>query len=146
MTQTSVKKILACCSIAMSTSAMCADYGGYTGKGGMSAYKIEANVYEYHYDKGFTGPDAMGWDLNAQYAWSRIAAAKLCGAAEASNEKLIPLLMKSFGQDKLVHEMIGIGFHEAQIKANPKFCTPERVSEIRDVFQDFNAGNFPKKF
>lgn len=131
--------------VAIATSALAADYGTYKGKGGMAAYKIEPNVYEYHYDKGFTGPDAMGWNPNAQFAWSRIAAAKVCGVT-VSVEKLLPLLLEKFGEDKLVHEMIGIGFHEAQIKSNPKFCTQERIDELKTVIPDFNSGAFPQKF
>lgn len=131
--------------VAIATSALAADYGTYKGKGGMAAYKIESNVYEYHYDKGFTGPDAMGWNPNTQFAWSRIAAAKVCGVT-VSVEKLLPLLLEKFGEDKLVHEMIGIGFHEAQIKSNPKFCTQERIDELKTAIPDFNSGAFPKNF
>lgn len=47
------------------------NYDGCNGSGGMLEYKIQNNVYEYHYDNGFTGDDAAGWDPNLQYAWSR---------------------------------------------------------------------------
>ncbi len=145
MKHPAIQLLLAFVCFVTTPHGMAADYGTYKGKGGMSAYKIEPNVYEFHYDKGFTGPDAMGWDPNAQYAWSRIAAAKVCGV-EVSVEKLLPLLIGKFGQDKLVHEMIGIGFHEAQIKSNSKFCTPERTEELKAAIAEFNSGTFPKKF
>lgn len=137
--------LLAFVCVVITFPGVAADYGTYKGKGGMSAYKIEPNVYEYHYDKGFSGPDAMGWNPNAQFAWSRVAAAKACGI-DVSVEKLLPLLIVKFGEDKLVHEMIGIGFHEAQIKANSKFCNPERVEELKTVIPEFNSGAFPQKF
>ena len=85
----------------------------------MSAHKIKSNVYEYHYDKGFFGPDAMGWDPNLQFAWSRIAAAKACGM-EIQEEKLILNLIAEFQKDQMTHQFIGIGFHGAQIGANKK--------------------------
>jgi hypothetical protein len=56
--------IIASVTIIYCFSAAAAGYGGYSGKGGMSAYAIKPNVYEYHYDHGFTGPDAMGWNPN----------------------------------------------------------------------------------
>jgi len=131
--------------LTISTASMAADYGNYKGKGGMSAYSIKPNVYEFHYDKGFTGEDAAGWDSNLQYAWSRIAAAKVCGV-EVSQDKLLPLLIEKFGQDKITHELIGISFHESQIKANSKFCTPDRIEELKIEIPEFNDGKFPKKF
>lgn len=126
-------------------TTIAADYGNYKGKGGMLAYDIKPNVYEYHYDKGFTGEDAAGWDANLQYAWSRIAAAKICNI-QVSQEELLPLLIEKYGQDKLTHELVGISFHEAQIKSNSKFCTPERAEEVKNVIPEFNEGKFPKKF
>lgn len=131
--------------LTISSTAMAADYGNYKGKGGMSAYDIKPNVYEYHYDKGFTGEDAAGWDPNLQYAWSRIAAAKVCNV-EVSQDKLLPLLIEKYGQDELTHELVGISFHEAQIKSNPKFCTPERIEGLEIVIPEFNEAKFPNKF
>jgi hypothetical protein len=132
--------VIACC-----FQAAAADYGGYSGKGGMGAYAIKPNVYEYHYDRGFTGPDAMGWNPNLQFAWSRIGGAVACGIP-VSTDKLIPLLIKKFKQDKLTHKMIGIDFHSAQIRANKKFCTNERVAEIKALMPQFESGKFPEKF
>ena len=111
----------------------------------MSDYDIKSNVYEHHYDKGFTGEDAAGWDPNLQYAWSRIAAAKACNV-EVSPEDILPFLIAEYGQDSLVHEFVGIRFHEAQILSNPKFCTHERIEELRTLIPEFGAGKFPHKF
>ncbi|MCW1776925.1 hypothetical protein NB693_21360 [Pantoea ananatis] len=52
---------------------------GYSGHGGMTAYSIKPDIYAYHYDHGFDGDDAMGWDPGLQFVWSRAAAAKACG-------------------------------------------------------------------
>ncbi|EJL79253.1 hypothetical protein PMI12_00942 [Variovorax sp. CF313] len=126
-------------------AAMAADYGSYRGKGGMGAYKIESNVYEYHYDKGFTGPDAMGWDPNLQFAWSRLGAAKTCGIPY-DRPNAVAQLIKKYQQDALMHEMNGIDFHAAQSKANPKFCALERVEELKAVIPAFEKGDFPARF
>ncbi|HEY0063169.1 MAG TPA: hypothetical protein VGC21_13690 [Telluria sp.] len=129
----------------LSVAASAADYGNYGGKGGMTAYSIKPNVYEYHFDKGFVGPDAGGWDPNLQYAWSRIAGATVCGVP-VSLEKMLPLLIKKFEQDELTHKMIGIDFHAAQMRANKKFCTDERIAEISAAIPKFESGDFPAKF
>lgn len=126
-------------------SASAADYGGYSGSGGMSAESIPSNVYEYHYDKGFTGVDAAGWDPNLQYAWSRIAAATIC-KVDVSVAALVPKLIKKFGQNTFTHKVVGIGFHEAQIRANQKFCTANRVAELKKAIPKFSEGRFPKKY
>ncbi len=137
--------VLASVAITYCFSATAAGYGGYSGKGGMAAYAIKPNVYEYHYDHGFTGSDAMGWNPNLQFAWSRIAAAIVCGVP-VSTEKVIPQLIKKFQQNKLTYKMIGIDFHSAQIRANKRFCTKERVAEAKSLVPQFELGNFPKKF
>ncbi|RUR70044.1 hypothetical protein EJP67_23600 [Variovorax guangxiensis] len=126
-------------------AALAADYGGYRGKGGMGAYKIEPNVYEYHYDKGFTGPDAAGWDPNLQFAWSRLGAAMTCGIPY-DRAGVIAALVGKYQQDALTHGMNGIDFHAAQSKANPKFCTPERVEELKAMIPAFEKGDFPSRF
>lgn len=107
----------------------------------MSAHKIESNVYEYHYDKGFTGSDAMGWDPSLQFAWSRIAAAKACGV-KVSEENLIKNLISAFQQDAMTNQFVGIGFHGAQIAENKKFCTEERVNRLDNLMQEFQSGKF----
>jgi|SRR5690606_18784890 len=131
--------------LVLSGVAMAADSANYEGKGGMSDYDIKSDVYEYHYDKGFTGEDAAGWDPNLQYAWSRIAAAKACNV-EVSQDNILPFLIAEYGQDNLVHEFVGIGFHEAQILSIPEFCTHERVEELKALIPEFSEGKFPHKF
>jgi hypothetical protein len=117
----------------------------YAGKGGMTAYKIAPEVYVYHYEKGFTGPDAMGWDPNLQFAWSRFAAAKTCGIPY-SQEKAVASLIQKYQQDKLTHERIGIEFHHLQSKGVTGFCTQERVTEIKAVVPSMEAGSFANRF
>ena len=117
----------------------------YAGKGGMTAFKISPQVYAWHYDNGFTGPDAMGWDPNLQLAWSRLAAARTCGVPFAQ-DKVVAALIKTYGHDKLAHEMIGIDFHNAQSKGAPGFCTPARVSALQALVPAMEMGQFPRRF
>jgi len=117
----------------------------YGGTGGMTAYKIPPEVYEYHYERGFTGPDAMGWDVNLQFAWSRIAAARTCGIA-FSQESVVAALIKAFGHDKLTHELIGIDFHRVQNMGVANFCNPGRIAEARQLVPRMELGEFPKRF
>jgi hypothetical protein len=137
----------------ISLLAVCSVFAGcvataptqYSGKGGMTAQKIPTNVYLYHYEKGFTGPDAMGWDPNLQFAWSRFAAAKTC-AIPFSQENAVAALTKAYGHDKLTHELVGIDFHQAQVKAAPNFCTAERLTELKSLVPKMEAGEFSKRF
>ncbi|MES2889449.1 MAG: hypothetical protein V4739_15755, partial [Pseudomonadota bacterium] len=102
----------------------------YAGKGGMTARKITPQAYLHHYENGFTGPDAMGWDPNLQFAWSRLAAAKTCSVPYAQ-EQAVSALVKKYGQETFVHELNGINFHHLQSKGVPGFCTPQRVAEVK---------------
>lgn len=117
----------------------------YAGRGGITAYQIAPHVYAHHYDKGFTGPDAMGWDPNLQLAWSRLAAARTCGVPYTQS-KVVAALIRSFGHDTLTHELIGIDFHHAQSKGVPGFCTPERVTELQALVPAMESGGFAKRF
>ncbi|MBN6150408.1 hypothetical protein JR065_08650 [Xanthomonas sp. AmX2] len=90
---------------------------GYSGHGGMTVYSIKPEVYAYHYDHGFSGDDAMGWDPHLQFVWSRVAAAKACGADAVPETEIVAKLVARYGQSDTVHEMVGIGFHQAQIEA-----------------------------
>src|SRR3970282_461622 len=137
-------RLISCAAILLfcTSQVLSAEYSSYKVSGGMSAHKIKSNVYEYHYDKGFVGPDAMGWDPNLQFAWSRIAAAKACGM-EIQEEKLILNLIAQFQKDQMTHQFIGIGFHGAQIGANKQFCTEGRVSGLKSILDDFYVGKFP---
>ena len=120
--------------------------GAYKGSGGMAAHSIKPEVYAYHYDHGFTGPDAMGWDPNLQYAWSRTGAARVCGAP-AKEEVIIKNLKAAYGQDDFVHKLNGVDFHYAQVRnIGTSFCTPERVEEMKAAIAQFEASAFPKKY
>lgn len=136
-----------CLAIALlaSLNLSAANYGDYKGKGGMSAYKILPEVYEYHYDKGFIGPDAMGWDPNMQYAWSRLAAAHVCGIA-ADKKAILDFLQANYHQSPAMQEIVGVDFHEAQVKANPTFCTTERMDELKRVIPPMEQGQLEEPF
>lgn len=111
----------------------------------MTAHKIPPEVYVYHYERGFTGPDAMGWDANLQFAWSRIAAARTCGVA-FSQSATVAALIKEFGHDKLTHELIGIDFHRVQNAGIADFCSQARIEEARQLVPRMESGEFPKRF
>jgi hypothetical protein len=110
----------------------------------MTAYKIDASAYLYHYDNGFTGPDAMGWDPNLQFAWSRAAAAKTCGVP-FSPDKVLAALITRFGHDRLTHNLIGTDFHHLQSQAIAGFCTPARQTEIEKLMPAIEGGAFPQR-
>ncbi|MCL1551976.1 hypothetical protein [Xanthomonas nasturtii] len=114
---------------------------GYAGQGGMTLQEIDPAIYAYHYDHGFVGEDALGWDPALQFAWSRIAAAKVC-AQQSSSDALIGKLVEQYGKDAVVHQINGIGFHEAQMRAAGTFCTPARVTEATAVGPAFAGGDF----
>jgi hypothetical protein len=118
---------------------------GYTGKGGMTAYSIEPEAYEYHYKHGFTGIDAMGWDPNLQYAWSRSGAAMTCGI-QFDKKLVIKNMIREYGKDELTHDMNGIMFHHLQSKKIKNFCTTERITEAKKVVSGLEVGSFPKLF
>ena len=105
---------------------------GYSGKGGMTKYSIESEAYEYHYKNGFTGVDAMGWDSNLQYAWSRAGAAITCGV-KFDKKLVLSQMTKVYGQSDFVHELNGVDFHHLQSKKSKNFCNPSRVNEIKEV-------------
>ncbi|MFO3705582.1 hypothetical protein ACI6Q5_11460 [Xanthomonas codiaei] len=114
---------------------------GYAGQGGMTLQEIDPAIYAYHYDHGFVGEDAMGWDPALQFAWSRIAAAKVC-AQQSPSDALIAKLVEQYGKDAVVHQINGIGFHEAQMRAASTFCTPTRSAEATAVVPAFAGGDF----
>ncbi|WP_225042749.1 hypothetical protein [Xanthomonas campestris] len=114
---------------------------GYAGQGGMTLQEIDPAIYAYHYDHGFTGEDAMGWDPALQFAWSRLAAAKVC-AQQPVTDAVIAKLVEQYGQSADVHEINGITFHEAQMRAADTFCTPARNADATAVVPAFAAGDF----
>lgn len=136
------RRVCALVLLLTATVADAQDYGGYAGKGGMGARKIEPHVYEYHYDHGFTGEDAMGWEPDLQFAWSRLAAAEACGVTDAPSAIAIDRLIERYGQSPSVHETVGIGFHAAQIQSNPEFCSVKRKEEVGRLIPEFERGVF----
>ena len=106
-----------------------ASSGKYSGSGGMTRSDISPEVYIYHYENGFTGPDAMGWAPELQYAWSRLGAAETCNIPFDEQKALTKLkAMNDIGD--FAHKMNGIEFHHLHSREVPDFCTPERVAEI----------------
>ena len=117
----------------------------YSGKGGMTKYSIKSDAYEYHYKNGFTGIDAMGWDANLQYAWSRAGAAITCGI-EFDKKSVLSQMTKAYGQSDFVHELNGVDFHHMQSKKVEGFCNTSRVEEIEEVMPKLEKGQFPQYF
>lgn len=117
----------------------------YRGSGGMTAYDIKPEVYAYHYEHGFTGVDAMGWDPNLQQAWSRLGAAKTCGVP-FDDEALLARLIARFGHDRLTHGMNGVDFHHQQSQRVPGFCSAARMAELRAAVPAMAAGRFEQRF
>jgi len=116
---------------------------GYSGHGGMSAHSIRPEIYAYHYDHSFSGADAMGWDPQLQFVWSRVAAAKACGVDAVPESAIVAKLVARYGQSDTVHEMVGIGFHQAQIEAaKAQFCTAARLGQVRALLPQFVQGQF----
>ena len=139
-------RLLAPCLLAALLGA-CAAPGPkpYSGSGGMAAYSIAPEVYLHHYERGFTGRDAMGWDVNLQFAWSRIGAAKTCGVPYAA-DKVLEQLIAKYGHSESEHSLVGIDFHHLQSKGLPGFCSQARVIEVRQLLSEFERGQFVKRF
>lgn len=124
--------------------AACTTPRPYGGTGGMTAHEIKPDVYLHHYARGFTGVDAMGWDANLQFAWSRLGAAKTCGVA-FDGPAMTQRLVARWGHDRFVHELNGVDFHHLQSRGIPGFCTPERVAEIKALLPAMAAGEFVQR-
>lgn len=128
-------------------------FAEYQGKGGMTKFDVASEAYVYHYENGFTDEDAMSWDPNLQFAWSRAGAAKTCDVA-FDKEKVIDGLIVEYGDpslkedfmERFKHDMNGIEFHHLQSKKIEGFCTTERIKEVKSLIPDFEAGKFPKPF
>lgn len=109
---------------------------GYGGKGGMTKYKVTEDAYLHHYHHGFTGEDAMGWDPQLVYVWSRLGAAQHCGIPFNEPHVLQRLnQMNDIGDT--MHRLNGIQYHQIQISNIPNFCTQARVAEIQNFVQRF---------
>jgi hypothetical protein len=108
----------------------------------LQEYAIKSRAYLCHYDNGFTGAAASGWPTAMQYAWSRIAAAEVCGNLKSQEDTLVDLLSKRLGEDSFVHKLNGVGFHRLQIQKIPDFCTTKRIAELQKVVPGFMQGKF----
>lgn len=138
-----MKAFIAVAISVLSGAAMASDVPpGYAGVGGMTLQDIDPAIYAYHYDHGFVGEDAMGWDPALQFAWSRIAAAKVCGQQPVGQDALVARLVAQYGQDAAVHQVNGIAFHEVQMRASSAFCTATRGAEAVAVLPAFANGDF----
>ena len=117
------------------TAAAEPSYGGYSGHGGMTAYDIAPNVYEYHYDHGFTGEDAMGWKPELQFIWSRFGAAEACGLPYDS-EAALAALQQKYGHDPSYTKSMASVFMPHKLK-------PMQISAHRNGCSNLNV-NCPK--
>lgn len=140
--------------LVISGTMLCASaLAEYSGEGGMTERDIKPEAYIYHYEHGFTGVDAMGWDPNLQVAWSRTGAAKTCDIS-IDKEKIIDNLIRTYGDpaktsdffERIVHDTNGIEFHHLQSKKIDGFYSADRVSEINSLIPKFEQGEFPKRF
>ena len=135
---------LASLRLAASRAVANPDYGSCKGRGGMAAYDIKQNDYAYHYDKGFTGSDAGGWDPRLQFVWSRMGAAQSCGLGFDEAAAFMQLETKN-PHGETTYRSVGVGFHAAQIRANASvFCTAYRLAELRALLPAFERGEFLK--
>lgn len=114
----------------------------YSGKGGMTEFEVKSEAYEYHYKHGYTGEDALEWDPDLQYAWSRVGAALTCNI-EINKELILKNMSEKYGNSPFIHESNGIMFHHLQSKKINNFCTKDRISEIKEVIVELEHGHFP---
>jgi len=113
----------------------------YSGSGGMTQWNIDPVVYLYHYQNGFSGRDALGYDEQLQTVWSRLGAATTCNVSY-NKRGLIQQLMQRFGEKPVTHELNGIGFHSVQSRKVPDFCNASRIKEINKALNRYRKGKF----
>ncbi|WP_290701888.1 hypothetical protein [Amphritea sp.] len=113
----------------------------YSGTGGMTKWNIMPYVYLFHYNSGFTGIDALGYDEQLQTTWSRLGAAKTC-RVPFDKQTMINRLINQYGEDAITHELNGIGFHSVQSRKVSQFCDKQRVEDITQSINDYLKGNF----
>ncbi|RTE64524.1 hypothetical protein EH243_17035 [Amphritea opalescens] len=113
----------------------------YQGVGGMTQWDIQPEAYLYHYEHGFSGVDALGYDEQLQQVWSRLGAAITC-RIDYDKPHMIQLLMQRFGEKAITHELNGIGFHNVQSRKVPQFCSEARINEITVVLQRYKQARF----
>ncbi|MBQ0782716.1 MAG: hypothetical protein KBT66_00650 [Amphritea sp.] len=113
----------------------------YEGSGGMTKWNILPEAYLFHYETGFTGIDALGYDEQLQKNWSRLGAAKTCGIP-FDKRLIIPKLISQYGENAITHELNGIGFHSVQSRKVPQFCDTQRVEAISKSVNRYLKGYF----
>lgn len=113
----------------------------YSGSGGMTRWNIDPVVYLYHYQNGFTGSDALGYDEQLQTVWSRLGAALTCNI-DYDKQTMIRLLVQRFGEKPVTHELNGIGFHSVQSRKVPGFCNDSRKKEINKAIIRYRQSRF----
>jgi len=113
----------------------------YSGSGGMTRWNIAPEVYRYHYEHGFSGPDALGYDEQLQTVWSRLGGAITCHI-DYDKQTMIQRLQQHFGETAITHELNGIGFHSVQSRKVRNFCTDRRVRAIKRVLRRYREGRF----
>jgi hypothetical protein len=113
----------------------------YEGFGGMTEWNISPEAYLYHYDAGFTGIDALGYNEQLQKNWSRLGAAKTCGIF-FNKQLIISKLISQYGENAITHELNGIGFHSVQSRKVPQFCNTQRVEAINKSVNRYLKGYF----
>lgn len=107
----------------------------------MTHRAIQADAYLYHYEHGFSGIDALGYNEQLQTVWSRLGAANTCQIAY-DQPQMIQRLMQAFGETAITHELNGIGFHSVQSRKVPRFCDKWRTKEISAALRRYNRGEF----
>lgn len=113
----------------------------YGGTGGMTKWNILPEDYLFHYETGFTGIDALGYDEQLQKNWSRLGAAKTCGIF-FNKQLIISKLISQYGENAITHELNGIGFHSVQSRKVPQFCNTQRVEAISKSVNRYLKGYF----
>lgn len=113
----------------------------YNGIGGMTKWNTTPSDYLFHYETGFTGVDALGYDEYLQTAWSRLGAAQTCGV-NFETQNMISKLISQYGETAITHELNGIGFHSIQSKRVPGFCDKPRIRDIKKALSQYSKDYF----
>lgn len=113
----------------------------YSGSGGMTRWNIDPAAYLYHYENGFRGSDALGYDEQLHMVWSRLGGAITCNI-DYDKQVMILRLTQRFGEKAITHELNGIGFHNVQSRKVPDFCNASRIKMINKAINRYRKGKF----
>ena len=102
-------------------------------KGSLSDFSVSSNAYVRAYDQQFSRQeDRAGWSQALQLAWSRGAAAEVCGLSFDREAYLNKLVADYSEADRLTHDLNGLRWHAGQIReAGDSFCTDERIADAQ---------------